>query len=64
MYSANTQAYEANNFYVDAKPDLLPLIVSPDFQSRNCKIPIPKSQDCEVVPGLQTLVQIGSMSQK
>ena len=46
MYSANTQAYEAYNFYVDAQPDPLPLVVSPDFQSldytRDCKISIPK----------------------
>ena len=32
MYSANTQAYEAYNFYVDAQPGPLPLVVSPDFQ--------------------------------
>ena len=35
MYSASTQVYEAYNFYVDAQPDLLPLIVSPDVQSRD-----------------------------
>jgi len=57
MYSANTQAYEAYNFYVDAQADPLPLVVSPDFQSRDCKIPIPKSRDWEVVPELQTLVR-------
>ena len=33
--------YEAYNFYVDAHPDPLPFVVSPDW---------------EVVPGLQTLV--------
>ena len=48
MYSANTKAYEAYNFYVDAQVDPLPLVVSPDFQSR----------DWEVVPGLQTLACI------
>jgi len=31
MYLANMQAYEAYNFYVDAQPDPLPLVVSPDF---------------------------------
>jgi len=35
MYTANTQAYEAYNFYVDALPNPLPLVVSPDFQSRD-----------------------------
>ena len=56
MYSANMQAYEAYNFYVDPQPDPLPLVISPDFQSRDCKIS--KSRDREVVPGLQTLVTV------
>jgi len=55
MYSANTQAYEAYNCYVDDQSDPLPLVVSPYYQSWDCKIPILKSQDLEVIPGLQTL---------
>jgi len=35
QYSAKTQAYEAHSFYVDVQPDQLPLVVSPDFQSRD-----------------------------
>jgi len=35
MYSANTQACEAYNLYVDAHSDPLPLVVSQDFQSQD-----------------------------
>jgi len=35
----------------DAQPDPLPLVVSPDFQSRDCKIPIPKSRDWKLGSG-------------
>jgi len=45
MYSANTQAYGAYNFYADALLDPLPLVVSPDFQSRNPRIAKAQSQN-------------------
>jgi len=52
MYSANTQAYEAYN-----STWTLDLICCHWLfhQIFNCKIPIPKSKDWEVVRGLQTL---------
>jgi len=61
MYSANTQAYEAYNFYVDAQRDPLPLVVSPDFQSWDCKIPIPGLGTLRSGPGIANISPIGLM---